>query len=180
MRKSYNQLRVVCTIALASCFTPVIRAQEIKPYKAEEIKPYNSTEVTNERNDKNESAHTGGSVKPESFFGLYQYWVPGTSYTVPDYANHQTVIYNSSGTGVLPGGIKINKDGTYIWNSSWEGKVIRGKWMATGNTDYPIELQNAQEGKNWKVGKATDKSADIVVWDGSTWYNGKRVETISK
>jgi hypothetical protein len=109
-------------------------------------------------------------------FGTYQYWVPGVSYITHDYSNSQTVLVNSSGSGVLPGGIRIKADKTYIWNSSWDEKVITGTWKETGNTEYPILLLNAQEGKSWQVGKASTAGADIIVWDGYIWYNGKKVK----
>ena len=85
-------------------------------------------------------------------------------------------MHNSAGTGVLPGGIRINPDGTYIWNSSWDEKIITGKWSNSGNSEYPITLLNAQEGRSWSVGKSSDAKADITVWDGNTWYNGKKIK----
>jgi hypothetical protein len=109
-------------------------------------------------------------------FGTYQYWVPGASAAIPDYTNHQLVITTSAGTGVLPGGIQISSDKTYIWNSSWDKKVIKGTWKATGDPGYPIVLIKAQEGKNWKIGKSKNKNAEITIWDGFTWYNGKKVK----
>jgi hypothetical protein len=140
------------------------------------IKSTETSEDTGKDHGKNYSA-TADAAPAEisgSYFGLYQYWVPGASYTTPDYTNNQLVIHNSSGTGVLPGGIRINGDGTFIWNSSWDGKVIRGKWRKTGDGGYPIEMINAQEGKNWKVGKGDD--GNIIIWDGFTWYNGKKIK----
>jgi hypothetical protein len=112
----------------------------------------------------------------EQFMGLYHYWVPGTAYTTPDYTNEKEVLHTSAGSGVLPGDIRIEANGTYTWNSSWEAKVIKGEWRTTNDKAYPLELVSAQEGKNWKIGKATDGSADILVWDGSTWYNGKKIK----
>lgn len=175
------------------------KAEEIKPYKAEEVKPYKAPETkpVKVRVIKPERTKSVNPEKPEvvapkpaeeqkalparvevsnDFFGLYQYWVPGASYTTPDYTNNQLVIHNSAGTGVLPGGIKINIDGTYVWNSSWDDKVIKGNWRATGDAGYPIELLNAQEGKNWKIGKTTGDPSTITIWDGSTWYNGKKIK----
>lgn len=110
------------------------------------------------------------------FISTYHLWVPGTSYTIPDYSNQELILKTSSGTGILPGGVSINADETYIWNSNWDGKTIKGKWKNTGDKDYPILLLQAQEGKDWKVGKAPGKGVDIILWDGSTWYNGKKVK----
>lgn len=182
MNSKIRCIKVILSIAIVTFFSTVVKGQEIKPYKASEIKPYQSEEIkpaaaketksgiNNNKNGKEKKANN-----LQSFFGLYQYWVPGTSYTVPDYSNRQLVLHNSTGTGVLPGGIKINSDGTYVWNSSWDGKVIKGYWKKTGDSDYPIELENAQQGRDWKIGKSNDKGADIVIWDGSTWYDGKKL-----
>lgn len=75
--------------------------------------------------------NNGGEGPGGIAFGLYQYWVPGASAAIPDYTNHQLVVTTSAGTGVLPGGLKINADKTYVWNSSWDKKVIQGTWMET-------------------------------------------------
>ena len=175
------------------------KAEEVKPYKAEEVKPYKAQEVKPVKTRATKLARikrvnpyppavspaTPPEKKPETpvktevpadLFGLYQYWVPGTSYTTPDYANNQLVIHNSAGTGVLPGGIKINIDGTYVWNSSWDGKIIQGNWRTTGDGGYPVELLNAQEGKNWRIGKTTGDPSTITIWDGSTWYHGEKIK----
>lgn len=132
-----------------------------------------SSAISNVKESGSSASTVSEQVSP-GYFGLYQYWVPGTSYTTADYTNNQLVIHNSAGTGVLPGGIKINSDGTYIWNSSWDGKVIKGKWRKTGDAGYPIEMLNAQEGKNWRVGKGDNGT--IIIWDGSTWYNGSKIK----
>ena len=138
------------------------------------VKPTQTPTTKPEKESGNNRASTNSDLS--SFFGLYQYWVPGAAYTVADYSTNTIVMHNSAGTGVLPGGIRINLDGTYIWNSSWDEKVIKGKWNASGKSDYPIVLLNAQEGRSWSVGKSSDKNADITVWDGNTWYNGKKVK----
>jgi hypothetical protein len=153
------------------------KAQEIKPVKSQEVKPYQAQEVKS-NTTKTEATSTDNS-KPDLsyFYGIYQYWVPGTSYTVLDYTNNLEVLHNSAGTGVLPGSLKIESNGTYTWNSSWDGKIIKGSWRLTGDTGYPIELLKAQEGKNWKVGKSNDKGVNIIIWDGSTWYNGRNVKS---
>lgn len=159
-------------------YASVGQAQTIKTYQAQEVKPYQAQDLS-AGSSKTISNNNDGKPSTNDlsyFFGLYQYWVPGTSYTTPDYTNRQLVITTSSGTGVLPGGISIHKDGTYVWNSSWEGKAIKGKWRTTGDKGYPIELQHAQEGKNWRVGKSSEKGVSIIIWDGATWYNGKKID----
>lgn len=169
--------------------TVQLNAQEtIKSYQSSEIAVYKAEEVTPASSQKTQpgTSHppkSNESKLPEQqrgslgyFFGLYQYWVPGTAYTVLDYTNNQRVTKISSGTGVLPGSIKINSDGTYIWNSSWDGKIIKGSWRTTNDSGYPIELIKAQEGKSWRIGKSDQKDVSIIIWDGSTWYNGKKLK----
>jgi hypothetical protein len=177
-----------------------VKSSDIQPYQSQTVRSNRSQEARQQKPRKTNSLNmarvrSAGSseVKSseeqqqpapvqytnkdlQSYYGLYQYWVPGTSYTVPDYTNQQLVIYNSSGTGVLPGGISISGDNKYVWNSSWDGKVIKGTWRITNDTGYPIELLSAQEGKSWRIGRAPDKSADIIIWDGSTWYYGKKIK----
>ncbi|GAC1594592.1 MAG: hypothetical protein NVS3B8_08230 [Chitinophagaceae bacterium] len=152
------------------------KAKEIKPYKAQEISPAGSSEIKKEEKGESDSKPNGTYADVSYFFSLYQYYVPGASYTVPDYTNNREVLHNSAGTGVLPGSIKISANGTYIWNSSWDGKILKGHWRLTGDADYPIELLRAQKGKNWKVGKSKEKNVSIVVWDGNTWYNGSKLK----
>jgi hypothetical protein len=153
--------------------TTMAIAQDIKPFQAEAVKPSGNREVKAiaER-------QTAPAAKREAvnLVGLYQYWVPGTSYTVSDYTNDKQVIRTSAGSGVLPGNLKINPNGTYIWNSSWDGKIIKGNWKLIRDPDYQLELINAQEGKNWKVGKSNDQGIAILIWNGSTWYNGKKIK----
>ncbi|MFA5972372.1 MAG: hypothetical protein WC780_08475 [Lentimicrobiaceae bacterium] len=185
-------LLTICVFCVnLSCF-----GQDIEPYKAKEIQPYKAKEIRVDKPKNVQSDRTNG-VKTDyskrktdenkqtntthqkifdisEFTGQYELWVPGTSYVTTDYSNQQRVLHNSAGTGVLPGGIKINNDQTYIWNSSWDNKIIKGHWKATDDSNYPIELLNAQEGKNWKVGKSNDKGVSIIIWDGYTWYNGRK------
>ena len=154
----------------------VCQAQEIKPYKTEEIKPVVSNQIKS--TDKNkEQKMISDKSNINYFFGLYGYWIPGTSYTIPNYTNNQEVIHTSSGTGVLPGSIWIDANGTYIWNSSWDGKIIKGQWKLTGDADYPLELLKAQEGQNWRVGKSKEQGVAIIIWDRFTWYNGKKIQS---
>jgi hypothetical protein len=175
MKRSATKLTIpLFFVFLLPGFLSVCFAQQIRSYKADEVKPYKAGEITLNAN-RGKEEEKAANTDLDYFFGLYQYWVPGTSYTVPDYTNRQVVVHNSAGTGVLPGGIKINKDGSYVWNSSWEGKAIKGKWRSTGDRDYPIELLKAQEGKNWKVGRSNDTGVAIIIWDGFTWYNGKKI-----
>lgn len=199
MKKAFvKTAAIVFATILLAAVSPVVQGQDIQPFKAEEVKPYQGQEVQpvkakeikpsktkkenpyrvvkiNPRVAEEKKEKPAAGVISDDFIGLFQYWVPGTSYTVPDYTNQQLVIHNSAGSGVLPGGIKINADGTYIWNSSWDEKVIKGKWRATTDQDYPLELIQAQEGKDWKVGKTAGDPSTITLWNGSIWYTGKKI-----
>lgn len=107
------------------------------------------------------------------FFGTFSTRVPGVAYTTPIPGTNYETLHTS--VGALSGGIKINADGTYVWNSTWEGKTLKGKWEKTGDAGYPIVLLNGEDGKDWRVGK--DPSSDeIFIWDGSIWKNGTRVQ----
>lgn len=170
-----NKTSVVLSLACIIFFSISANAQEIKPYKAKEIEVYKAQEIK-PTGKKKEPVVQDEKAEVSYFFGLYNYWVPGTAYTVPDYTNKTEVRRASAGTGVLPGNIRIDANGSYTWNSSWDGKIIKGSWRLTGASDYPIELLKAQEGKNWKVGKSNEEGVAIIVWNGSTWYNGKKIK----
>ncbi|HAL83651.1 MAG TPA: hypothetical protein DCO83_16605 [Mucilaginibacter sp.] len=163
----------ICLLLLLSFNS---KSQNIQPYKAREITSYRAKAipVNSSTNKSNAAAQSNSDLS--YFIGTYQIWVPGTSYTTPDYSNNQLIIHNSAGTGLFPGGIKINANGTYIWNSSWDKKIIRGKWRTTNNKNYPIELVKAQEGKDWKTGSSNTAGVSIIIWDGYTWYNGKKIK----
>lgn len=152
---------------------------QIQEYHASDIQEYHATELKPAIASKNTDRNTGSQKHNlnnlQALFGLFQYWVPGTSYSVADYTNQKLVLHNSAGTGVLPGSLQIKPGGSYTWNSSYDGKILKGHWEKTSDPGYPIELIKAQEGKNWKIGFSTDKSANIVIWDGNTWYLGKKL-----
>lgn len=102
----------------------------------------------------------------------FMLWVPGASYTVDNYDSKTSTLYTSSGTQP-ESTITINPNGTYSWNSVWDGKIISGLWQK--NSDGSITLLNGQEGKNWTVAKSNGVNEDIFLMDGSTWYSGKAV-----
>jgi hypothetical protein len=106
------------------------------------------------------------------FFHTFLMAVPGAVVDTPATGTQVT-------PGALSGGLTVNSDGTYIWNSTWEGKVLKGSWKATGDPGYPILLLNGEDGHDWKLGKSTPSTwggGDIVIWDGSIWKNGTVVK----
>jgi hypothetical protein len=97
--------------------------------------------------------------------------IPGTTYTQSD--GNTTTLYISGGA-MTASSLLINPDGTYAWNSQWDGKLIRGNWVKDGSD---LVLKNGQEGKDWRVMKSKpENGGDILVWDGSIWYVADRAK----
>lgn len=122
------------------------------------------------------SSNAGNNSDLSDLFGLFQLVVPGAVNEVPVGLNAVTYKANP---GALSGAIAIYSDGTYIWNSSWDGKVITGKWERSGDSGYPITIIDGESGKDWMLGKSGSHvwgGGDIVIWDGSIWKNGTRVK----
>lgn len=64
--------------------------------------------------------------------------------------------------------LTINQDGTYVWNSSWDGKVITGKWdEIIGDTDSPIVLRKGESGDEWNLSKS---KSGISLYDPKSGY----------
>lgn len=103
-------------------------------------------------------------------WGEYGLGIPGASYQLD---NGDTVTQVTSSGQQTASTLKLNADGTYVWNSQWDGKTYKGQWQK-GSGDYPIVIPGAQEGKTWHIGK--EKDGNIYVYDGnSIYYIGKWV-----
>jgi hypothetical protein len=109
-------------------------------------------------------------------FHTYILWVPGVSYTVDDYNANTSTLYSSPGS-VPKSTITVKRDGTYVWNSYWDDRVITGNW--TNNPDGAINILNGQEGKDWIL-MENDKDPGIYLSDGSIYYQGQQVTVKSK
>ncbi|HWI52628.1 MAG TPA: zinc ribbon domain-containing protein [Symbiobacteriaceae bacterium] len=109
---------------------------------------------------------------PNNFYvGLFlQLRIPGVAY-VSD--NGYTVTHYLSTGAVTTSSLLIKADGTYAWNSQWDGKVIQGTWAKDGND---LVLKKGQEGKDWRVSKSTNNGGDITIWDGNIWYIADRAK----
>lgn len=107
-----------------------------------------------------------GTANMSLFFHTYNLRMPGS------------LVNGNFTPGADNGTLTINSDGTYEWNSMWDGKVIPGNWRIFDEKDgYPIVLENAQEGKDWRVGASNETiGGDIIVWDGTFYYIGTKVE----
>ncbi|WCK54272.1 hypothetical protein PP175_23780 [Aneurinibacillus sp. Ricciae_BoGa-3] len=191
---SFNGKAFVPLVSLGLLFTgaspafaaiEVHKATEIQPYTASELQPYHSTEVPlyqsteipvhkaqEVKPTQPPSSQKGQAKKvdPSSCYGTFNLYVPGAVSTTDDYVNHTRTTTISPGSGKLKSWLTINANGTYVWNSSWDKKVIKGKWKK-GDADYPVILLNAQEHKNWKIGIDKRKN-QVYVWDGYTYYIG--------
>lgn len=122
------------------------------------------------------SNNAGNNSDLSDLFGLFQLVVPGAVNEVP--VGLDAVMYKAN-PGALSGAIAIYSDGTYIWNSTWDDKIITGKWERSGDSGYPIRILDGESGKDWMCGKSGPNvwgGGDIVIWDGSIWKNGTRVK----
>jgi hypothetical protein len=105
------------------------------------------------------------------FFRTFGLAIPGVAYTTDNYATNTRSITVAAGT-VTKSAVRINPDGSYIWNSAWDGKVIRGQWKRDNSA---IILLNAQGGLNWRMERMPQPQGRAVVtlWDqNSIWYHG--------
>jgi hypothetical protein len=124
------------------------------------------------RSSPTSNAATPASPGAAFFFRTFGLAIPGVAYTVDNYAAGTRTLVTSAGA-LTKSAVRINPDGTYVWNSSWDGRVIQGRW--TAEKDGSIILRNGQEKKDWKM-QRMDKpigKAEITLWDqNSIWYHG--------
>lgn len=107
-------------------------------------------------------------------YGLYGLYVPGAAYVTPNPGTDTETLTTSSGVKT-DSTLQLNADGTYVWNSAWDGRIIKGSWEKTGDSDYPILVRAGQEGKDWKLGKGDN--SEIILWDGDAMtYSGDRAK----
>ncbi len=158
--------------------TPVqpYQATPVQPYQSTPVQPYQSTPVLPYNPQVTNPAVAPANAQPIDYaLKTFILWVPGTSYVIPNFDAHTSTLYTSTGT--LPKStITINKDGTYIWNSAYDGKIIVGKW--TKNDDNSLNILLGQEGKTWRLAKGGGQYEDIFLMDGFSWYSGKAVTLV--
>lgn len=157
-----------------------VRASDIEVYQAREIKPHVAQPVEparparerepappHERSGR-EAADVDAAV--EQLIGVWQTRVPGAVWQAPSEVAGRDRLRVSAGAN--GGDLAISPDGRYAWNA-YGGKI--GVWVR-GDTDYPVVLIDAAEGKRWKVGYDPRHTGgrDIVVWDGAVAYDGRR------
>lgn len=138
-------------------------------------KPNNGQQTAQQPSQQNSQGNQTSKLPsdPKNPFvgGYVNLRVPGAAYTATEAG--KTKLYVSSGV-MTTGSLLILADGTYAWNSSYDGKLIKGNWAAAGEN---IVLKKAQEGKDWTVMIGNAQSGgDIVIWDGATWYLADRAK----
>lgn len=153
------------------------RAQEVKPYQAQEVKPHRAQEVKPYRAQQPAIAQPGPSPRREApapapspvpppapaasvFFGTFGLAVPGVAYSWDNYATQTRTSVVAAGT-LTKSSIRVNPDGTYEWNSAWDNRLIRGRWVSHRDG---ILLQGGQEKKDWVMGRLPDPSGSAVVY----------------
>ncbi|WP_239615620.1 copper amine oxidase N-terminal domain-containing protein [Cohnella mopanensis] len=116
------------------------------------------------------------TLNPEDmsmFFHTYRVYSPSSSATSETEEDYTTL----TGVGSLNGGLLIKSNGTYEWNSLVDGKVIRGKWVKTGDVDWPLKLVQGEQGNDWSVAEAIHETgASIYLWDGTHSLNARRIQ----
>lgn len=103
----------------------------------------------------------------EWFVGAWATWVPGGTYERPA---GNDMVQQVTSAGAAGRQLVVLANGTYRWGA------IAGRWRRTGDAAYPILLQRALDGHDWKLGTApaSARNAQITLWDGLTYELGKR------
>ncbi|MHB8984190.1 MAG: copper amine oxidase N-terminal domain-containing protein [Carboxydocellales bacterium] len=144
--------------------------------KTQEISVKNKGNGSSAKPTTTNNTSTANNADLADFFHLFSLVVPGAVNQIP--IGFDAVVFKAT-PGALAGGIAIYADGTYIWNSPWDGKVIKGKWARSSDSDYPLTILDGEEGKDWKLGRSGPNvwgGGDIVIWDGSIFKNGTKVK----
>ncbi|HJV37915.1 MAG TPA: hypothetical protein VJ528_03670 [Geothrix sp.] len=141
------------------------RAQEVKPYHAQDVKPNRAQEVKPFRAPEPAAVQPGPSPRrespaPSSFFGTFGLAVPGVAYSWDNHATQTRTNVVAAGT-LTKSSLRVNPDGTYEWNSAWDGRLIRGRWISHRDG---ILLQGGQEKKDWVMGRLPNPSGSAVVY----------------
>lgn len=192
---------LLCAPGLAAAIE-VFRAQDVQPYRApdvqadraQEVRPDRAREVQPGRpaaarepeivelqappaaSGPAQGAHPAAEARPPAreeadlsyFFRVWRTRIPGAVWQSPSATPGWDVLHVSA--GAQAGDLTIFPDGRYVWNS-YGGK--KGRWVREGGA---IVLVDTVEGKRWSVRRDPDRQGgrDIVVWDGSVWYDGRK------
>jgi hypothetical protein len=144
-------------------------------YRAPEVPPYGATLVALDRTAPpqwpgSESARAAEPAGADALLGVWQTNVPGAVYVHPPSGPGYGVLNVSSGAAA--GLLRLAPEGSYSWNLGSRGGK-QGRWVSTGQIDYPIQLLDPGENRHWSVG--LDRSTgELIVRSGSTSYRGRR------
>lgn len=98
-------------------------------------------------------------------WGSYSLRVPGAAYVTAGEGNTDKLVVSSGVKTVSK--LTLHKDGTYVWDSAWDGKVYKGTWQKQDDEAYPILLLKGQEGKDWNLGPGEGAGkGEILLFDG--------------
>lgn len=137
------------------------KAQEVKPYRAQEVKPHQAEPSRPEGARQDRSAPVPPPRQDASFFfRTFGLAVPGVAYSWDNLATQTRTNVVAAGT-TTKSTIRIDPEGTYVWNSAWDGRVIQGRWVSHRDG---ILLQHGQEKKDWVMGRLPNPSGTAVVY----------------
>lgn len=107
------------------------------------------------------------AVPLATFYGVWRTRVPGGAWITPGSPGSGTdVLHVSAGAKGTALAIRANRS----W--LWKGKT--GRWQPTGDAEYPLLLRRAVDGHDWKVGLDVHNRGRILIWDGYTYFQGRR------
>lgn len=150
-------------------------AQEIQMYQSQTIQIHRGKEAPPAKPVQGPTVQgsTSQQTPPntDAFIGTWGTHVPGGVYETPSNQPGWNVLHVSPGAKGAQ--LTIHPDGRFQWGN------MAGRWDGTRQPDYPLVLRKAKGNRDWKVGWArtqNNKPAEIVIWDGFTWYNGTKLK----
>lgn len=145
-------------------------SQNIEPYRApHEPKPPREVGPDPNRYPRKQEPARSGSNSP--LFHTFGLAVPGVAYSFDNYATNTRTNVVAAGA-LTKSSIRVSPDHTYIWNSAWDGKTIRGQWKEW--KDGGVLIMHGQEGKDWLLQTLPSASgkATVVLYNDMTQYHG--------
>jgi hypothetical protein len=164
MKPSLGRSAALC-LATSLAAQP-LPAQELRPYQAQEVRPTRAKEV-----QPSAAPRAEGRQDASFFFRTFGLAVPGGAYSWDNLAT-QTRTHVVSAGALTKSSLRINADGTYDWNSAWEGRLLRGRWALHKDG---LLLRQGQEGKDWVLGRLAHPSgrAEVYLFDRNAMtYHG--------
>ncbi|MBV8256138.1 MAG: hypothetical protein JO154_26320 [Chitinophaga sp.] len=138
------------------------------PHQSKEIPVYHGRDLSTEQ-PKPAPAPTPAPVakpattaSPQNLQFFVRKWTTGVSdaFYVNNVGGVRTLVVQANAR-TKP--LHINSNGTYYWEAY--GEQRSGKWVATGDKNYPIVLKNAIQNKDWYVAQHNNGKNAIYIWD---------------